>query len=34
VASNDEALMEKYFDQGELEEDEMKRGLKKGHDQS
>lgn len=29
VASNDEALMEKYFDKGELEEDEMKEGLKK-----
>lgn len=30
VASNDEALMEKYFDKGELDEDEMKEGLKKG----
>lgn len=29
IASNDEALMEKYFDQGELSEDEMKEGLKK-----
>lgn len=29
VASNDEALMEKYFEQGELDEDEMKAGLKK-----
>jgi elongation factor G len=29
VASNDEALMEKYFDIGELDEDEMKSGLKK-----
>lgn len=29
VASNDEGLMEKYFDKGELEEDEMKDGLKK-----
>lgn len=29
VASNDEALMEKYFDRGELDEDEMKEGLKK-----
>ncbi len=29
VASNDEALMEKYFDKGELEEDEIKDGLKK-----
>ncbi|GAA4754155.1 elongation factor G [Flavisolibacter ginsenosidimutans] len=29
IASNDEALMEKYFDKGELEEDEMKEGLKK-----
>jgi elongation factor G len=29
VASNDEALMEKYFDKGELEEDELKGGMKK-----
>ncbi len=29
IASNDETLMEKYFDKGELEEDEMKIGLKK-----
>jgi len=29
VASNDESLMEKYFEQGELDEDEMKNGLKK-----
>ncbi len=29
IASNDETLMEKYFDQGELSEDEMKMGLKK-----
>jgi len=29
IASNDEQLMEKYFDQGELTEDEMKSGLKK-----
>lgn len=29
IASNDESLMEKYFDQGELTEDEMKVGLKK-----
>jgi elongation factor G len=29
IASNDEALMEKYFDQGELTEDEMKEGMKK-----
>ncbi|WP_121355151.1 elongation factor G [Flavisolibacter nicotianae] len=29
VAANDEALMEKYFDKGELEEDELKEGLKK-----
>jgi elongation factor G len=29
VASNDETLMEKYFDNGELDEDEMKTGLKK-----
>jgi elongation factor G len=29
IASNDEALMEKYFDKGELSEDEMKEGMKK-----
>ena len=29
VASNDENLMEKYFDRGELDEDDMKLGLKK-----
>lgn len=29
IASNDEGLMEKYFDKGELDEDEMKTGLKK-----
>ena len=29
VASNDESLMEKYFDKGELEEDEMREGMKK-----
>jgi elongation factor G len=29
IASNDETLMEKYFDQGELTEDEMKMGMKK-----
>src|SRR6476659_1892682 len=29
VASNDETLMEKYFDKGELDEDEMKTGMKK-----
>ncbi|MDF2188977.1 elongation factor G [Paraflavitalea sp. CAU 1676] len=29
IAGNDEALMEKYFDKGELDEDEMKDGLKK-----
>lgn len=29
IASNDEQLMEKYFDKGELDEDEMKNGLKK-----
>lgn len=29
IASNDENLMEKYFDKGELDEDEMKEGLKK-----
>ena len=28
IASNDESLMEKYFDQGELSEDEMSKGLK------
>ena len=27
IASNDEGLMEKYFDQGELTEEEMKEGL-------
>ena len=29
VASNDENLMEKYFDKGELDEEEMKEGMKK-----
>ncbi|HEY6505625.1 MAG TPA: elongation factor G [Chitinophagaceae bacterium] len=29
IASNDESLMETYFDKGELMEDEMKMGLKK-----
>jgi len=29
VAGNDEALMEKYFDKGELTEDEIKDGMKK-----
>jgi len=29
IASNDEGLMEKYFEKGELDEDEMKDGLKK-----
>lgn len=29
VASNDEDLMEKYFEKGELEEDEIKEGMKK-----
>jgi elongation factor G len=29
IASNDETLMEKYFEQEELSEDEMKEGLKK-----
>src|ERR1044071_9334888 len=29
IASNDESLMEKYFDQGELSEDEMKEGMKR-----
>lgn len=28
IAENDEGLMEKYFDKGELDEDEMKMGLK------
>ncbi|MFT3935657.1 MAG: elongation factor G [Chitinophagaceae bacterium] len=28
VAGNDESLMEKYFDKGELDEDEMKEGMK------
>lgn len=28
VAANDEALMEKYFEQGELSEDEVKEGMK------
>lgn len=29
IAENDEGLMEKYFEKGELDEDEMKVGLKK-----
>nr|WP_294905678.1 elongation factor G [uncultured Lacibacter sp.] len=29
VAGNDESLMEKYFDKGELDEDEIKEGMKK-----
>lgn len=29
VAGNDEGLMEKYFDKGELDEDEIKTGMKK-----
>jgi len=29
VAGNDETLMEKYFDQGELDEDDIKNGMKK-----
>ena len=29
IAENDETLMEKYFDEGELDEDEMRYGLKK-----
>ncbi|MBX3253679.1 MAG: elongation factor G [Chitinophagaceae bacterium] len=29
VAGNDETLMEKYFDKGELDEDEIKTGMKK-----
>src|SRR5215203_1750307 len=29
IAENDETLMEKYFDKGELDEDEMKAGMKK-----
>lgn len=28
IASNDEGLMEKYFEQGELNEDDMRKGLK------
>jgi elongation factor G len=30
AAENDETLMEHYFEQGELDEDEMRSGLKKG----
>jgi elongation factor G len=29
IAGNDETLMEKYFDKGELDEDDMRQGLKK-----
>src|SRR5579871_3492853 len=29
IAGNDETLMEKYFDKGELDEDEMRTGLKR-----
>lgn len=29
IASNDESLMERYFEKGELDEDEMKAGMKK-----
>jgi len=29
IAGNDETLMEKYFEKGELDEDEMREGLKK-----
>jgi elongation factor G len=29
IVSNDESLMEKYFEKGELDEDEMKEGMKK-----
>jgi elongation factor G len=29
IAGNDETLMEKYFDQGNLDEDELRQGLKK-----
>src|SRR6185437_10564464 len=29
IAGNDETLMEKYFEKGELDEDEMRDGLKK-----
>jgi elongation factor G len=29
IAGNDETLMEKYFEKGELDEDEMKMGMKK-----
>ena len=34
IASNDESLMEKYFDKGELDEDEMKDGIEESNDQS
>ena len=30
AAENDEALMEKFFEQGELSEDEMREGIRKG----
>lgn len=30
AAENDDALMEKFFDQGELSEDEMREGIRKG----
>lgn len=30
AAENDESLMEKYFEQGSLDEDEMRQGLRKG----
>ena len=34
IASNDETLMEIYFDKGEFMEDEMKIGNEKSNDQS
>ena len=30
AAENDETLMEKFFDQGHLTEDEMREGIRKG----
>ena len=32
AAENDETLMEKFFDQGHLSEDEMREGIRKGPD--
>ena len=34
AAENDEKLMEKYFEKGTLDEDEMREGLKAGNDSS